>query len=164
MDDVLDEVVSVLQSAVEDFEARIAAGTDDSAEVHRLMVERMEKKLADLRKLEVQQWAEKMKNNMPEHVFRALNAPTVAEIEELEHAIHEARGAVPEPIDLQEKLITFQSAIEALQNPDAPVKEKNQLLKKCIDRITYSREKYTKVGTPKGMTETPIRLHFELRV
>lgn len=164
MEDIMTEIIATLRSAVDDFETRIEAGTDDSAEVHRLMVERMEKRLEELREQEVQQWAEKMKNKMPEHVFRALNDPTVAEIEEIEHDLCEARNAVPEPIDLQDKIVTFEAAIEALLDPEAPVKEKNQLLKKCIERITYSREKYTEVGTPKGMTETPIRLHFKLRV
>lgn len=164
VDDVMTEVIKVLKEAVDDFEAKIAAGTDDSAEIHRLMVERMEKRLAELRKMEVQQWAEKMKNNMPEHVFKALNDPTVQEIREIEDALHEAKHAIPEPVDLEEKVVTLQAALDALQDPEAPIKEKNQLVKKCIERITYSREKYTKVGTPKGMVETPIRLHFQLRV
>lgn len=164
MDDVLDEVVRVLQEAVDEFEVRIAAGVDDSAEVHRQLVERMEKRLAELRKQEVQQWKEKMKNGMPEHVFKELNEPLVQEIEELEHDLCEAKNATPEPIDLGEKVVTFKAAIDALRDPDAPVKEKNRLLKACIERITYSREKYTKVGTPKGMVETPIHLDFVLRV
>lgn len=164
MDDVLAEVARVLRAAIDDFEVRIEAGTDDSAEVHRQMVARLERRLAELKKLEVQQWKEKMKNGMPEHVFQELNGSTVAEIEEIEHALCEARNAVPEPIDLAEKVVTFQAALDALNDPDAPVKEKNLLLKACIDRITYSREKYTTVGTPKDMTETPILLDFRLRV
>lgn len=164
MDDVLNEVKKVLQEAIDDFEMRIELGADDSAEIHRRMIERMERRLADLRKLEVKQWSEKMKNGMPEHVFKELNASTVAEIEELEHALIEAKGAVPEPLDMKNKVVTFQAALDALQDPDAPVKEKNQLLKKCIERITYNREKYTEVGTPKGMVETPIHLDFRLRI
>jgi DNA invertase Pin-like site-specific DNA recombinase len=164
MVDVLEEVAQVLKETIEEFEVRVDAGTDDSAEVHRQMIERMERRLEDLRKLEVQQWAEKMKNGMPEHVFKELNGPTVREIEELEHDLCEAKNAVPEPVDLGEKIVTFQAALDALLDPDAPVKEKNQLLKACIDRIEYSREKYTKVGTPKGMVETPIHLDITLRV
>jgi DNA invertase Pin-like site-specific DNA recombinase len=162
--DVIDAIVKALREALDDFEVRIQAGTDDSAEVHRQMVERLEKRLEDLRKQEVQQWAEKMKNGMPEHVFKALNDPTVAEIEELEHALCEAKNSIPEPIDLRERAVTFQAALYALQDPEAPVKEKNQLLKACIERITYSREKYTDVGTPKGMVETPIHLDIKLKV
>lgn len=164
MSEVMDEVVKVLRDAIDDFELRIEAGTDNSAEVHRAMVERLKKRLAELRKQEVQQWSEKMKNNMPEHVFKELNGPTVAEIEEIEHALCEAENAVPEPLDLKAKVVTLQAALDALQDPDAPVKEKNQLLKKCIERVTYSRKKYTTVGTPKGMTPTPIRLEFKLRI
>lgn len=162
--DVLDEVAKVLGESIADFEVRIESGTDDSAEVHNRMIERMEKRLEELKKLEVQQWKEKMKNGMPEHVFKALNGPTVAEIEELEHALCEARDAVPEVIDLGERVVTFRAALEAIRDPDAPIKEKNRLLKACIERITYDRKKYTEVGTPKGMTETPIHLDITLRV
>lgn len=164
MQEVLDEVQKVLASSIDDFKVRLEAGTDDSAEVHRQMVERLEKRLDALKKLEVKQWSEKMKNGMPEHVFKELNGPTVQEIEEIEHALCEARNAVPEPIDLSQKVITFTAALEALQDPEAPVKEKNKLLKACIERITYSRKRYTKVGTPRGMTETPICLDFKLKV
>ena len=164
MDEIINEVISTLQAAVEDFEARLKAGTDDSAEVHRLKLERMEKRLADLRKIEVQQWSEKMKSGMPDHVFKALNEPTVTEIAELEKAIIEVKENEPEPLNLEDKIVTLQATIATLQDPDSPVREQNQLLKKCISRITYSREKYTAVGTPRGMVETPIHLHFELRV
>lgn len=164
LSDVADAIAKALREAIDDFEVRVKAGTDDSAEVHRQMVERLEKRLADLKKQEVQQWTEKMKHGMPEHVFKALNDPTVAEIEEIEHALCEAKNATPEPIDLKEKIGTFSAALDALLDPDVPVKETNQLLKACIERITYQREKYTAVGTPKGMVETPIHLDIKLKV
>ena len=164
MSDVMDEVIKVLQSTLDDFEVRVEAGVDDSAELHRQMVERLEKRLADLRKQEVQQWKEKMKNGMPEHVFKELNEPLVAEIEDIEHALCEAKDATPEPIDLGEKVVTLKSTLEALRDPEAPVREQNKLLRVCFERITYSRERYTKVGTPKEMTETPIHLDFVLRL
>lgn len=164
MEEVMDEVTKVLRDALDDFEHRIEAGTDDSAEVHKRMITRLEKRLEELRKLEVKQWAEKMKNGMPEHVFKELNGPTVAEIEDIQHALCEAKDAVPEPMDLKAKVVTLQAALDALRDPDAPVKEKNRLLKACIEQITYSRKRYTKVGTPRGMTATPIHLAFRLRV
>lgn len=164
MSDIMDEVVRVLRETVADFEVRIEAGTDNSVEVHRQMVERLEKKLAELQDLEKKQWDEKIKGEIPPHIFAALNGETVAEIEEVRQALCTARDSTPEPIDLQERVVTFRAALDALHDPDAPVKEKNQLLKACIERITYSREKYTEVGTPKGMTETPIHLDFTLRV
>ena len=164
MSEILDEVAKELRVAIDDFEIKIQAGTDDSADLHRQMIDRMEKRLAELKKLEVKQWAEKMKNGMPEHVFQELNGPTVAEIKDIEKSLDEARKAVPEPQNLATKLVTFKTTLEALQNPITSVKEKNQLLKACINRITYSRERYTQVGTPKNMIETPIHLDFDFRV
>jgi DNA invertase Pin-like site-specific DNA recombinase len=164
MSEVMTEVVRVLRDALDDFEVQIKEGEDDSAERHQQMILRMEKRLAELRKLEVKQWAEKMKNGMPEHVFKELNAPTVAEIEELEISLHEAENLVPEPQDIKNKIVTLKAALDALQDPEAPIKEKNRLLKACIERITYSRERYTEAGTPKGMQETPIHLDFILKV
>lgn len=164
MSEVLEEVARVLQASIADFEIRLEAGTDDSVEVHRQMVERLEKRLAELQELEAKQWDEKIKGQIPEHVFARLNGQTVAEIEEVQQALCDAQDAVPEPINLQDRVVTFRDALAALHDPDAPVKEQNRLLKQCIERITYSRERYTKVGTPKGMTETPIHLNFTLRV
>ncbi len=164
MGEVLEEIAKVLRDTLEDFEVRVDSGKDDSAERHQQMLARMEKRLADLRKEEVKQWAEKMKHGMPEHVFRELNGPTVAEIEEIENSLHEARNLVPEPQDLKTKIVTLRAALDALLDPEAPVKEKNRLLKACIERITYSRKRYTDVGTPKGMEESPIHLHIVLKV
>lgn len=164
LDDVLREVVAVLRETLEDFEVRVEAGTDDSVEIHRQMVERLEKRLAELRKQEVQQWREKMKSGMPDHVFKELNEPLVAELEEVEHALCEAKDATPEPIDLSAKVVTLKATLAALEDPAAPVKEKNRLLKCCIERITYSRERVGSSGHPKKGEETPIRLDFVLRV
>lgn len=164
MDDVMDEVARVLEEAVADFEVKINQGSDDSVEIHRQMVARLEKRLEELQVLEKKQWDEKIKGEIPPHIFQALNSETVAEIEEVRQALCDAKDSTPEPIDLKDRVITFRAALDALRDPDAPVREKNLLLKACIERITYSREKYTEVGTPKGMTETPIHMDFTLRV
>jgi hypothetical protein len=71
---------------------------------------------------------------------------------------------MPEPINVEEKIVTFQSAIDALRDDDAPVKEKNLLLKKCIERITYKRERYTTAGPGFAEDVTPIFMHIKLRL
>lgn len=126
----------------------------------------MEKKLTALQDLEAKQWDEKLKGAMPSHIFDRLNAQTVAEIEEIQHALYEAKSSMPEPVDLSERIITFQAALDALQDPDAPVKEVNQLLKKCIDRIDYHRDRYSHAtgSTIKGVKAAPIQMHFTLRI
>lgn len=164
LSEVLDEVVKVLQSTIADFEIRIERGTDDSVEIHRQMVARLEKRMAELRELEIAQWDEKTKGGMPAHVFERLNGQTLREIEEVQSALCTARDAVPEPVDLQAKLTTFQAALDALLAPDAPAREKNNLLKACIEKIEYHRERVNGGHKRRNDQEAPIELHFRLKI
>lgn len=164
MSEVLNPLIEVLREAVEDFEIKIEKGTDSSAEIHRQTVDRLEKRLRELQELEIKQWDEKTKGGMPAHVFERLNGQTVAEIAEVQEALCTAKGSIPEPINLQEKVTNFRAALEALQDPDAPAKEKNKLIKACVERITYSRKRAGKNGHPKKGEETPIHLDIKLRV
>lgn len=164
MDLIMAEVVKVLEDAIEDFEIRIKKGTDNSAQIHHQMVERLEKRLRELQELEIAQWDAKTKGGMPDHVFERLNGETVAELAEVQQALCIARNSTPEPINLQERVSSFRAALDALLDPEAPVKEKNKLLKVCIERITYSRKRTGNNGHPKKGEEAPIHLDFKLRV
>ena len=164
LDDIIDDIAKKLSETVDEFEERIQFGADDCVEQHKQLIERLEKRLAALRDTEVKQWTEKMERGMPEHIFRQLNDKTVQEIEDVQQTLYDARENTPAPVDLGERVGTFKAALDALRNPEFSVKEKNELLKACIARIEYSRERYTEVGTPKGMTETDLHLHYELRI
>lgn len=161
--EVLSEVIRVLQECVEDFEIQIEQGVDDSADLHQKMLTRLEKKLTELRELEVRQWDEKTRGGMPDHVFEKLNARTVADIKDVTQAICEAKDTAPLHVDIHEKLVTFKETLALLQDPDAPVKEQNALVKACIDRIVYSRPKTEKIGGRAGNPE-PFTLEFTLRI
>jgi hypothetical protein len=56
---------------------------------------------------------------------------------------------MPEPVDYEERAATFSAALDALNNPDVSAEEKNKLLKACIDRIEYKREKPERVKSQK---------------
>lgn len=161
--EVIEEVAKVLRATIADFEVRVDPSEDDALREHERLIARLEKRLEELQDLEVKQWDEKTKGGMPAHVFEKLNKQTLAEIDDVQHALYEAQETAPEPFDFEGKLITLRAALAALLDPDAPVREKNELIKACIEKITYSRERYSAAGTPKGMVPTPIRLNVELR-
>lgn len=164
MSDVMDDVKETLKEAIADFEMRIEKGEDDSAQIHRQLVERLEKRLIELRELEVKQWDEKTKGGMPAHVFERLNSQTVEEMHEVEEKLCTARNSVPEPINLQEKVTNFHAALNALDDPHATIQKRNKLLKLCIERITYSRKRTGNNGHPVKGEETDIELDYSLRV
>lgn len=139
VDEIKVLVKQALREAVNDFEHRIEAKKDDSAEVHRQLVKRLEKRLLDLEELEVKQWDEKTRGKMPSNVFDRLNNQLLAERAEVTEALCTVKDSIPEPIDYKERLLTFHAALDLMDDPDAPAKEVNAFLKQCIERITYSR-------------------------
>ena len=164
LEDVIEQVTIMLQNTIEDFETRIEHGVDDSIQIHQQMVERLEKRLVELQELEIAQWDEKTKGGMPAHVFERLNKQTLEEMETVRQELCTVKGSMPEPINLHERLITFQDALACLNDPEAPARKKNTLLKACIDRIDYSRERVNGGHKRRNDQEAPIHLHFELKI
>ena len=160
VDDVLDAVVDTLRQAVEDFEVKLDSGVDDSARQHEELIARLEQRLVSLEEREVAQWDKYTREGMPKPIFDRLNNELLAEKEEVSQALCSAKASVPEPVNLEERRTTFKAALEAMTNPDGPVKEKNALLKACIKRITYSRDR-----TPgRRQSKEPIYLDIQLLI
>ena len=105
-----------------------------------------------------------MKNGMPEHVFQKLNKETVEDIRGVQQALYDARENIPEEVDLEAQVVTFQAALDALRDPDAPVKEQNRLLKACIARIDFYREQAPRQGGRHLSDARPLVLDFTLRI
>lgn len=156
-------VAGVLRDAIQDFELKIKNDTGDSITRHRQIIERHEKRLEELNKLELSQWDKYTKEGMPKHIFDQLNAQVLEEKDEVQQALCIARDTLPEPIDYEQKRTMFSDALKLLQDPDAPALEKNILLKKCIDRIDYNRKKKKGNNRRYGEPE-PMELDFHLRV
>ena len=81
---------------------------------------------------------------------------------------------MPEPEDYEKKIYKFRDALNALNDPDVDAETKNALLKSCIDRIDYYRERPQRKQSIKGngtfpmignqWTNPPIELDVHLRV
>ena len=79
----------------------------------------------------------------------------------MQEALCTARDSIPEPVNYQERASSFRAALEMLDDPDAPIKELNALLKTCIERITYRRPKPERQGTT---NDQPFEVDIKLRV
>jgi hypothetical protein len=144
-DEMIDRVASILEECIEDFEIRLKNDTGDSAKLHAQLIKNLERKLKELNAKELAQWEAQADpdedKRMPQHIFKQLNEKLLKEKEEIQQALCKAYESMPNPVDYEEKLKHFQDALDALKNPDVEAKEKNRLLKVCIDRIEYHREK-----------------------
>lgn len=179
-DDMIDRIASILQECIEDFEIRLSNDTGDSAKLHAKLIKNLERKLKDLQAKELSQWEAQSDpdedKRMPQHIFKQLNEKLLNEKAEIQQALCKAYESMPEPVDYEEKIKHFRDALDALRNPDVDPQEKNRLLKVCIERIDYSREKPERLkrepGEKKGTrftvgggwTQPPIEIDVKLRV
>lgn len=143
--EIIDRVREVLQECISDFEIRIKSDDGDSAKLHANLIKRLEAKQKELDAKELSQWEAQAdpdpSKRMPEHVFKILNEKLLAEKEQVKQALCNAYESMPDPVDFEDKLRRFRDALEALDNPEATAAKKNTLLKACIERIDYKRDK-----------------------
>lgn len=143
--EIIDRVRETLQQCVKDFEYRIQADDKDSLQLHENLIKRLKLKMEELNKKEISQWEKYTEENMPKEIFEKLNEKVLKEKDEVQQALCKAYESIPEPVDYEEKLLRFKNALEALDNPDVPAEKKNRLLKDCIERIDYKREKAVRI-------------------
>lgn len=144
-EEMVDRVCSILEQCIEDFEIRISNDTGDSAKLHAQLIKNLERKMKDLQARELAQWEKQSDpdpaQRMPAEIFKQLNEKLLKEKDEIQQALCKAYESMPEPVDYEEKLKKFRDALAALKDPNVDAQTKNRLLKACIDRIEYSREK-----------------------
>lgn len=144
-DEMIDRVASILAECIEDFEVRLKNDAGDSAKLHAQLIKNLERKLKELNAKELAQWEAQADpdpdKRMPQHIFKQLNEKLLKEKEEIQQALCKAYESMPDPVDYEDKLRHFRDALDALKNPDVDALAKNRLLKACIDRIEYSRDK-----------------------
>lgn len=177
-DEVMERVSDVLQQCIEDFEIRIANNEGDSVKLHARLVKNLEDKIKELEAKELSQWEAQshpdISQRMPAEIFKKLNEKLLKEKEEVRQALCNAYESMPEPVDYEEKMYMFKDALETLKDPNVEPIAKNELLKACIERIDYYRERPQRKQPAKGngtfpMIATqwhspPIELDVKLRV
>ena len=173
--EMLEEVKKVLRQCIADFEVRIEDDDVDARKLHQDLVLRMKERIQELDRKELRLWEKYTDEEMPKNIFDKLKNDLTAEKKELQEALCKAENAMPEPVDYEEKRLRFQTALDALDNPEVSVERKNQLLKACIERIEYSRGKSYRMTKEEaqrlGLTSArgrwnspPMDLNFKLRL
>lgn len=154
-EEMLDMVKGILTQCIEDFEKRIESNSGDAMKLHEKLLKSLEKKMQDLDAKELAQWEAQShpdeSQRMPPHIFKMLNEKLLREKEEVKEAMCNARKSMPDPVDYGEKLVRFRKALEALDDPERSAEDKNRLLKDCIERIEYSRERATRLKSQSVM-------------
>lgn len=180
-EEIIDRVSAILEQSIEDFEILIKNDDGDTAKIHARHIKQLEKKMHDLQEKELSQWEAQSHpdpaQRMPVEVFKRLNEKLLKEKDETQQALCKAYETMPNPIDYEERIDRFRNALEALRDESKDAIEKNKLLKACIERIEYKREKPQPLKREKGQkkgtvfdsaggrwTQPHIELHVKLKV
>lgn len=156
--EVLDKVADALKNHLKNLEFKIKNENKDAVANHNAIIKRLETRLEDLNKKELKQWEEYTEGGMPKNIFDKLNEKVVTEKKEIEQSLATARNSAPVVENYQEQAIRFEEAIKALNNPKASAEYKNKLLKTCITRINYKREKGNR------WHQNPFELDIKLKI
>ena len=176
-EELLDKVKAVLAECIADFEVRINSNNKDAEKFHKNLIKDLEKKLEALEAKEISTWDKYTEEGMPKAVFDKINEKILHDKEEIKAGLCQARASMPDPVDYEEKLHRFQDALDALNDNDMPADKKNALLKACIERMEYKRERPQRLkkepGEKKGTRfkktgghwySPPIELDVKLKV
>jgi DNA invertase Pin-like site-specific DNA recombinase len=169
--EIEDFVANLLRKKIKEFKIEAENKNDELISIHEKQIAKLEKTLSDLDAREESMWKSQVDpdvdNRMPSNIFKKLMNDLQAERDRTKQALENAYITRPTPIDYQKKIITFQNALDALLDNNISAAEKNFLLKKCIERIDYQRDKPEKVtgkGNGRGWIKAPIQLNVKLIV
>jgi hypothetical protein len=138
---------SLLQS-IDDFTVHISDSNDDIIQKHEERIAFLEKKLKDIEYKELSLWEKYTEEKMPKSVFDNLRTKYETERESTEKMLETAISTKPQRIDYEKHIATFHEAIECMNNENVSAETKNNLLRACIEKVSYSR-----VGAVRGSRE-----------
>ena len=151
--EIMKELETALEQCIADFEIRVNGDNKNAVKLHNNLIKNLEKKLEELDKKEISLWDKYTEESMPKHIFDNLNEKLLKEKDEINSALCKAKASMPDPVDFEERLLRFKDALATLRDENAPVELKNKLLRKCIERIEYHREKPVRLrSTAKRVT------------
>lgn len=141
--EVVDYICGALEECIEDFEVRISEDKDDSAKLHKSLIESLNKKLKELEAKEIEQWDAQYHpdkdKRLPTHIFKKLNEKLLVDKAEINKALCKAHESMPQQVNYRNEILKFTDALNALKNDNVSAKDKNRYLMKIIDRIDYER-------------------------
>ncbi len=169
LEELMDIVIDSLKKRIADFETE-TQGFDNN-NFNEKQLKKLEKDLADINIKEISMWESQFDTDeskrMPEHIFQSLKEKLSKERTETEAAIANLKEKVSKPINREKAKVNFQNALNALEDDSVSIMDKNHLLKKCVDKITYHRdtpEKLRGKGVGRSWSSPKIELDIKLKV
>lgn len=140
MQEAKDAVALSLREYIHDFTIQLEnSKTNNAAQLHATKITSMEKNMEGLKERRKKLFDFFENDLYTEAEFLERKNDINAKIQALQDELDTARSEQPEEIDYQSKIIAFSAALDAIQDPTTSPKQINDLLKRIIIKIAYSR-------------------------
>lgn len=153
-DELISFVRRTLAEQLHDFKVELRNQNKNAEKARVNAVKTLEKKLKSIEARELLQWEAQSdpdpSKRMPASIFKQLNDKLQKEKLETENALKEAMQITPIKKLLEDKVMRFTDAVSALNNPSLSAPEVNALLRNCIERITYHRDRPIRLQRQQG--------------
>lgn len=148
-DEFFNRVVASLEETIADFEVKLQNDDGNAAKLHTNIIQNLEMDLKKLKEKDFRQKDAYEDGTYTKEEYTSRNAKLQEEIAKTMEALCQAKDSVPPKVDYREKIARFTDCLTALQDPNISAKEKNMLLKACIDKIEYYNDMQSKKGIGK---------------
>ncbi len=144
--ELIPAIIENLKRELSNIEAKVTNDDGNKKEKHKEYVSLLESKYVEIEKKEISLWDKYSEEGMPKPIFDKLMADCVEKKQNIEKELEIARNNVPIHKDYKEAIASLHEAIDSLSDDSVPASTKNKLLKSVVERITYKREKPTRMN------------------
>ena len=143
--EIIDRLEEILKESINNFEIELKKISTSGLDFQKARIEALKKRLKDIETKELLQWEQQSDpdptKRMPQEIFQKLNKKLQKDKETVITALKQEHITTPSIAYYEEKIARFKEALSALTDSTVTADRKNNLLKACISRIEYTKEK-----------------------
>jgi hypothetical protein len=144
--ELIPAIIENLKKELANLQAMVTDDSDNKKEKHNEYVSLLESKCVELEKKEISLWDKYTEEKMPKPIFDKLMAECIEKKQNIEKELKEAYNNVPIHNNYKETISTLHNAIDALADDSVSASTKNKLLKSVVEKITFKRDKPTRIS------------------
>lgn len=168
---IIAAVCDKLEQEIENFEVKLTDGKEEENKNKQKEIKLLERRISEYEAKEISLWDKYAEDGMPKSIFERLLEKNNSEKEKALCELKALQETINVKSNYEDAIVTFSEALDALRNGKASADTQNNLLKACIKRITYSREKPVRVSqtncdskTKNGWTDPDFYLDIEFTI
>ncbi|MBQ8263205.1 MAG: recombinase family protein [Oscillospiraceae bacterium] len=154
---ISDLIVLLEHSNLPELEKKIRNGDGDAINIQKRRLANLTKQMQEYRVQEDKQYEFLETGFYSQERFNRQNAILRAKMEECDKQIYQARSSMPKNVNYLEKRVALLDAIAALKDDNMPVKERNRIIRKIVDKVDYT-------STDGGLGVTKLSLEVTLKL